>query len=72
MIINGHCRHVSVYVNSVLVAYGQTVCRPVSPYCNNCIIKAECPRIGVTKELIKEVEKSIKKKPRVPKRNKQK
>ena len=35
-------------VNRVLVAYGQAVCRPISPHCDRCIIGQECPQIGVT------------------------
>ena len=35
-------------VNRVLVAYGQALCRPISPHCDRCIIGEECPQIGVT------------------------
>lgn len=34
--------------NSLLVAFGQTICQPVSPWCSRCPIVARCPRIGVT------------------------
>jgi endonuclease III len=34
--------------NSLLVAFGQTLCQPVSPWCSRCPIAAACPRIGVT------------------------
>jgi endonuclease-3 len=33
--------------NSLLVAFGQTVCQPVSPWCSRCPISHLCPRIGV-------------------------
>jgi len=33
--------------NTILVAFGQTLCQPVSPWCSRCPIAAECPRIGV-------------------------
>ena len=35
-------------VNRVLVAYGQALCRPISPHCDRCIISEECPQLGVT------------------------
>lgn len=34
--------------NELLVAFGQVVCRPVSPHCSKCPVAAMCPRIGVT------------------------
>lgn len=34
--------------NSLLVAFGQTICQPVSPFCSRCPIAHLCPRIGVT------------------------
>jgi len=34
--------------NSLLVAFGQTICQPVSPWCSRCPIAPRCPRIGVT------------------------
>jgi endonuclease-3 len=34
--------------NSLLVAFGQTLCQPVSPWCSRCPIAPRCPRIGVT------------------------
>ena len=36
-------------INSLLVTYGQSVCRPVSPKCGECVVQADCPRIGVRK-----------------------
>jgi len=34
--------------NELLVAFGQTICRPVSPFCSRCPVADMCPRIGVT------------------------
>ncbi len=35
-------------VNSLLVAFGQTICRPVGPRCDACPLAGDiCPRIGV-------------------------
>ena len=36
------------YINLYLVTWGQNVCRPNYPRCNGCVIRHECPRIGVT------------------------
>jgi len=33
--------------NSLLVAFGQTLCQPVSPWCSRCPIEPSCPKIGV-------------------------
>jgi len=33
--------------NEMLVAFGQTICRPVSPWCSRCPVAFMCPRIGV-------------------------
>ena len=35
------------YINLYLVTWGQNVCRPVYPRCGDCVIAADCPRIGV-------------------------
>jgi endonuclease III len=35
------------YINLYLVTWGQNVCRPVHPRCGDCVIRVECPRIGV-------------------------
>ena len=37
-----------IKVNSLLVAYGQGICRPVSPHCDRCALSDVCPQIGVT------------------------
>jgi endonuclease-3 len=34
--------------NDLLVAFGQNVCKPISPFCSACPIGEYCPRIGVT------------------------
>ncbi len=36
-------------INDLLVVYGQTVCRPVSPYCSQCEINEVCQKVGVEK-----------------------
>lgn len=36
------------YLNLYLVTWGQNVCRPIGPRCGDCVIGADCPRIGVT------------------------
>lgn len=35
--------------NSLLVAFGQTICQPFSPWCSRCPVAHLCPRIGVTR-----------------------
>jgi endonuclease-3 len=34
-------------INSLLVLYGQRICRPISPYCSRCVIRDGCARRGV-------------------------
>lgn len=35
--------------NDLLVAFGQTICKPISPLCNTrCPIRSLCPQLGVT------------------------
>ena len=36
-------------INEVLVAYGQRVCTPSSPFCTTCPLEEECPKVGVTR-----------------------
>ncbi|MDP7244295.1 MAG: endonuclease III [Flavobacteriales bacterium] len=36
-------------LNNLLVAHGQNICVPVSPFCSKCYIRRYCPRIGVKK-----------------------
>lgn len=35
--------------NQYLVAWGQNVCKPISPFCSKCKINKFCKRVGVTK-----------------------
>ena len=34
--------------NSLLVAFGQHLCRPISPKCSECPVEKYCDRVGVT------------------------
>jgi len=34
--------------NDLLVAYGQNLCKPISPFCSKCKIAVFCKRVGVT------------------------
>jgi endonuclease III len=36
-------------INDLLVAYGQNVCKPVSPLCSACSLRRFCDRTGVTR-----------------------
>lgn len=36
-------------INGLLVAFGQGICKPISPLCSQCSVKGFCSRIGVTK-----------------------
>ena len=36
-------------VNLYLVTWGQNTCRPVYPRCGDCVIAADCPRLGVSR-----------------------
>lgn len=38
-----------IALNELLVAYGQTVCTPQSPFCSRCVIAEYCARRGVTR-----------------------
>jgi endonuclease-3 len=35
-------------INLYLVTWGQNICKPVYPRCGACVIREQCPRIGVT------------------------
>ena len=37
------------YLNLYLVTWGQNVCRPVYPRCEECVLAGMCRRVGVTK-----------------------
>jgi endonuclease-3 len=36
-----------IELNDLLVAHGQNVCRPLSPLCSRCPVRASCYRVGV-------------------------
>lgn len=36
-----------ITVNSILVAFGQSICRPVSPHCDICPLEKTCPQNGI-------------------------
>ncbi len=40
-----------IEINDLLVAFGQHLCRPISPHCSRCPIDAYCPRrnVGTTR-----------------------
>lgn len=38
-----------IEINDLLVAYGQNVCAPVSPFCSRCRLNGMCPGRGVGK-----------------------
>ena len=39
-----------ITVNTLLVSYGQRVCRPLSPMCSRCSVVRWCEKRGVTKQ----------------------
>lgn len=41
-------KHWIIY-NTMLVAWGQKICRPISPFCTTCAINKYCNKIGVEK-----------------------
>jgi len=36
-------------LNPLLVAFGRTICRPVSPHCSRCPVAGTCRRVGVAR-----------------------
>lgn len=38
-----------IEINSILVAYGQNICKPVGPRCDICKIESMCMKVGVKK-----------------------
>lgn len=38
-----------VRYNELLVAFGQTLCRPISPFCSRCPVSDMCAKIGVAR-----------------------
>ena len=49
-------------INSLLVAFGQAICKPVSPHCDRCVLDGACPKIGVIPRKIAEKRKIMGKK----------
>ena len=41
-------RHWRTY-NDLLVAFGQNLCHPTSPWCSHCPVASACARVGVTR-----------------------
>jgi endonuclease III len=35
--------------NGLLVAFGQTICQPISPFCSRCSLVGRCPKTGVVR-----------------------
>lgn len=48
-----------ITVNSILVAFGQSICRPVSPHCDQCPLEKDCPKLGVTPRKTKQERKMV-------------
>lgn len=38
-----------IEINGLLVAFGQNICKPISPLCSTCDISSICDRVGVKK-----------------------
>lgn len=38
-----------IIYNEILVVFGQTICRPLSPFCSRCPVWQICPKFGVVK-----------------------
>jgi endonuclease-3 len=38
-----------IRLNDLLVAFGQNVCRPLSPHCSRCPVATSCHRVGVSR-----------------------
>jgi endonuclease-3 len=36
-------------INDYLVAYGQNICKPVSPFCSRCRLASSCDKVGVNR-----------------------
>lgn len=39
--------HWWIPINDILVAFGQGLCKPISPWCSRCVVRHLCERIGV-------------------------
>ncbi len=33
--------------NELLVSFGQNLCKPISPYCDSCLLETQCLKVGV-------------------------
>lgn len=42
-------------INSILVAFGQGLCKPQRPHCDRCVLETSCPKIGVTPRRKKQI-----------------
>ena len=38
-----------IIINDLLVAYGQNICKPISPLCSTCKLSGYCAKVGVGK-----------------------
>jgi endonuclease-3 len=38
-----------IAINDYLVAYGQNICKPISPFCSRCKLAPHCDRVGVNR-----------------------
>jgi len=36
----------SIY-NTIVVPFGQNICKPISPFCSKCLLNEMCPKLGV-------------------------
>lgn len=42
-----------ILINGLLVAFGQGLCKPLRPHCDQCVVADLCPKIGVTPRQIR-------------------
>jgi endonuclease-3 len=42
-------QHYWIIINDLLVAYGQNICKPLSPICSQCRLQPYCDQVGVKK-----------------------
>ncbi len=38
-----------IAINDLLVRHGRSLCKPISPVCSTCPVRADCPRRGVSR-----------------------
>lgn len=48
-------QHLWVRINSILVAFGQSICRPIGPHCEDCVLTKLCPKNNVTPKKTKKM-----------------